>query len=119
MKNSLPRMLTYITFAAALVATALVLSHCRMVSDSVTGVNLSTGTAGSRQDCIRNCHKAEEAAERAENQRFKDAKRACGSDKACRKAADLQHKQNLLAIHQQERQCRAGCYNEGAGVGGR
>lgn len=106
------------------VAVALVtglLTQCRLVDDSITGVNLSTSDAvhNGRSRCVRRCNEAYKVLRRAENRRHKDAKRACNRDHACRMAEKQLHYAIVADLKEQRRLCRRSCYNEGAGSGGR
>src|SRR5207248_1153297 len=93
------------------------LSHCRMVTDSaesVSGLDVAT-TQSHRQDCTKRCHKQLEEALRQEQRHFQDAIRECGSDKSCRKAEQINHREVVMDLRQQERRCKSTCYNEGSG----
>ena len=97
----------------------LALSPCRMVSDTVTGVDLASGTLSKRSGCHKACDSQYRQLVRDEERRHKSALRACGShDRACRKAEQRLHKSNLEALEKDRRKCKRGCYNEGGGRGG-
>ena len=100
--------------AAVLLAVVASLS-CRMVTDSATGIDLSATDAHHSNQCRKQCEQQFQAGVKAENQRFRNAVRACGSSKSCRKSEQLTHKNNLDQLRNQERDCRRSCYNEGAG----
>ena len=110
----------FVALAALLGLAAVGLSQCRMVNDTVTGVDLkANSTVSARSDCVKQCNEAYKACKKSESARHKQAKRACGSDKECKKAEDRLHKDNQLACKQQKDACKHNCYNEGAGIGRR
>jgi hypothetical protein len=115
------RFSTRMLLVLALVPCTLALTRCRMVPDTLTGVDLLVASQDtrSRQTCVKNCHEQRKEAERAENQRHQAAQRACHSDKSCRKQEERRHKDALDDIRDQERKCRSQCYNEGDGRAGR
>jgi len=122
MNNSLkprrisPRMLLVL----ALVPCTLALTHCRMVSDTVTGVDLSASShVSSRNHCSKQCQDLAKTAKKVEDKRHKAALRACESNKSCRKEEDRRHRDKLNDIREQERKCKRTCYNEGDVRGGR
>ena len=97
------------------------LSQCRMVDDTVTGVELNaSGTLSARSKCKKECDKTYKAEKKAEDARHKAADKACGKkDKACKETEKDLHKNNSEAIKDRKEECKRGCYNEGAGGGGR
>jgi len=116
----LRRGFAFVALAALLGLSVVGLSQCRLVDDTVTGVDLQANSRFSaRGDCKRQCHQKEKACKRAEEARHKAAKRACLSDKACRKAEERTHKYNKQGCKIDKLICQRNCYNEGAGIGGR
>jgi hypothetical protein len=116
----LRRGFAFVALAALLGLSVVGLSQCRLVDDTVTGVDLSAASGlNARSDCVHQCNEKYKACKRAEDARHKAAKRACASDKACKKAEATLHKQNKLACVSAKKDCKRNCYNEGAGVGGR
>ena len=107
---------------AVLLAGAMLagtLSQCRLVSDPTSGLEVGPGTVNARTDCVHECNERLKRAKRAEDELHKQLKRACGSDKACKKAEESRHKAAKKTIDNQKKLCKKGCYNEGAGAGGR
>ena len=116
----LRRGFAFVALAALLGLSVVGLSQCRLVDDTVTGVDLSANSGvNARSQCVHQCNEKFKACKRAEDARHKAAQRACGSDKACKKAEQRLHKQNKLACVRAMQLCKRNCYNEGAGVGGR
>jgi hypothetical protein len=116
----LRRGFAFVALAALLGLSAVSLTQCRMVNDTVTGVDLkANATASAKSNCVRQCNEKRKACQKAEDARHKEAKKACLSDKACKKAEDALHKDNKKACDQQKQLCKKGCYNEGAGSAGR
>jgi hypothetical protein len=96
------------------------LSQCRLVGDTVTGVDVdATTTVNGRSDCVRDCNDSFKDGQKAEDNRHKDALRACGSNKACKDAENVKHKRNHEALVDAMQACKRACYNEGSGSGGR
>jgi hypothetical protein len=108
-----------LAMAAALGLVTVTLSQCRLVNDSVTGVDLVSGRLSNRSTCKKACDETFKAQAKAEEDRFKDAKRACGSDKDCKKAVEDDHKNREDGLRDDREKCKKGCYNEGGGQGGR
>ena len=109
----------FVALAAVLGLTAVGLTQCRMVNDNVTGVDLRAGNGqlSARSSCSRHCNDLFKACIRAEEARYKAAKRACGHSTSCKKAEDRKHRDNIKACENQKKQCKKSCYNEGAGSG--
>jgi len=96
------------------------LSQCRMVGDSVTGVDLNApqGTSD-RSECIQACNDRFKAATAAEVARHNAALRSCGVSGQCKKAEDQVHQDIQQKNVDDMQNCKRGCYNEGSGGGGR
>ena len=69
----------FVALAAVLGLSALGLTQCRMVNDNVTGVDLRAGNGqlSHRSSCSRRCNDQFKSCIRAEEARYKAAKRAC------------------------------------------
>ena len=94
----LRRGFAFVALAALLGLSVVALSQCRMVNDTVTGVDLKANqTVSARSDCVHHCNEVYKACKKQESARHKAAQRACHSDKACKKAEEATHKQNELA----------------------
>ena len=107
----------FVALAAVLGLSALGLTQCRMVNDNVTGVDLRAGNGqlSHRSSCSRRCNDQFKSCIRAEEARYKAAKRACNWNYACKKAEDRRHRDNIKACENAKKQCKKSCYNEGAG----
>jgi hypothetical protein len=110
----------FVALAAVLGLAAVGITQCRMVNDNVTGVDLraGAGTLSHRSSCARRCNDQFKACIRAEEARYKAAKRACGHDFTCKKNEQRKHRDNIKACENAKRQCKKSCYNEGAGNSG-
>ena len=120
-RSNAPRRSFVLHLALALVlGLALAgLTQCRAVNDNVTGVDLRTGaTLSARSSCTHDCNHRFKEAQKKENDAFKSALKKCGSDAECRKAAQVQHRDNAKKINDQKKACKSNCYNEGSGKGG-
>jgi len=115
----MPRSLGLALLIAGVLLAAASLSQCRLVEDRITGVSGGLGSQQARSDCLDRCNQQYRAARAAENNRHRIALQACGNDKTCRKNEDQLHQQNLQALIDRMQQCKQGCYNEGAAIGGR
>ena len=116
----LRRGFAFVALAALLGLSVVGLSQCRLVDDTVTGVELQANSGVSaRSDCVHQCNEKYKACKRAEEARHKAAKRACNSEKVCKKAEERLHKENKAACKDAMKDCKRNCYNEGAGIGGR
>src|SRR6185436_13688146 len=87
----LRRGFAFVALAAVLGFAAVGLTQCRMVNDTVTGVDLSnaSGRLSAKSACKKQCNEKFKACKRAEEARHKAAKKACGSGSAasaCKKA---------------------------------
>lgn len=122
----LRRGFAFVALAALLGLFAIGLTQCRMVNDTVTGVDLSAEGTNARSACIRQCIDKYKTCLRNEQIRHKAALRACSDDddddghgwwgsKQCRKDENRKHKLNKLICLKQLFECKKGCYNEGAG----
>lgn len=136
----LRRGFAFVALAALLGLSVVGLSQCRMVDDSVTGVDLQAeSSVHGRNSCVHECIKDFKACLRAEKARHKAALKACGGDDdddgsgsgsgsgdggggsasdQCRKEENLLHKIKLLECFKAFKDCKANCYNEGSGNGG-
>jgi hypothetical protein len=116
--------LCWMAIMAVLGLTAVGLTQCRLVNDTVTGLDIRPQSFESKRDCERRCEDEWKAARDREEERHKDAIRACekikvSTDrKACKKAEDAVHKARQDRIGDAKRACKNRCYNEGGGKGG-
>ena len=132
----LRRGFAFVALAALLGLSVVGLSQCRLVDDTVTGVDLKSNTGlSARSDCKHQCYDKYKACKKAEEARHKAALRACdggnndnnndgnnddeNGSKACKKAEKRLHKENKAACKEAKEECKRNCYNEGAGIGGR
>lgn len=113
----LRRGFAFVALAALLGLFTIGLTQCRMVNDTVTGVDLSAEGTNARSACIRQCIDEYKACLRAEEIRHKAALAACGGSKSCRKDEHRTHKINKSVCVSEMQDCKRNCYNEGAGTG--
>ena len=125
MQNSVRRLggtrrgVQMLAMAAALGLTAFTLSQCRMVPDNITGVQMGTGRLSGKSACMKACNEQFKSATKAEDERHKDAVKACGKDQDCKKKEDDLHKDREGKIKDAKEDCKKSCYNEGGGHGGK
>jgi len=118
------RGLTAILLTVILGASALGLTQCRLVDNTVSGIDLTDQSFNARDRCEKKCQDKYQDARCAEDRRHKAALCLCdrkrGKDRdACRKAEDKVHAAALKKIEEAKKTCKNGCYNEGGGHGGR
>lgn len=125
----LRRGFAFVALAAVLGLTALGLSQCRMVDDTVTGVDVRSndsyngwwhGRSHGRSRCVHQCDERYKQCKRAEDARYKHALRDCGSNSTCKKNEKKKHDANQKECVRQMQLCKKNCrYHEGAGAVGR
>jgi hypothetical protein len=122
----LRRGFAFVALAAVLGLSAVGLTQCRLVDDTVTGVDLKTNSAAwghssGRSRCVHQCNEKYKQCRKAEEATHKANLRSCGNhDNACKKAEDTRHKNALKECVRQMQLCKKGCrYREGAGSAGR
>jgi hypothetical protein len=132
----LRRGFAFVALAAVLGLSVVGLTQCRMVDDTVTGVDVQSnsdlnggwghGHGSGRSSCIHRCNEQFKQCVKDETARHKAADRACRkikhtpSRKACQKAELKKHLENLKLCVLQKLICKKNCnYREGAGSAGR
>ena len=121
MRSDTPRRprVQLLALAVVLGIALMGLTQCRSVTDRVTGIELNTPhTLSVRNSCARQCNRDFKAALLAEEARYRAAKRACGSDSACKKEEELRHHHIVQQLIRDRIKCKRSCYNEGAGTAG-
>jgi len=113
------RTLKTFALASLLGLATMGLSQCRLVGDTVTGVELESNGVNGRSECVQRCNDEYKAADKAEATRHAAALRACGTSRSCKDSENLTHKGNKAAIVDAMQECKRACYNEGSGNGGR
>jgi len=127
----LRRGFAFVALAAVLGLSALGLTQCRVVDDTVTGVDVRSNTGfrsghNGRSACVHQCNEKYKACTKAEQSRHKAALKQCdqlanSQDRsACKKAENALNKQNKKQCTADMQQCKKNCkYREGAGSAGR
>ena len=101
---------------AALAASSLALTQCRMVGDTLTGVRVEAFKR--KSDCLRTCKDINKNDRKAENEQFAANISACGGNAACRAAENARHDAALQAIEAAYVACQNSCHNQGSGTAG-
>lgn len=121
----LRRGFAFVALAAVLGLSAVGLTQCRLVNDTVTGVDLKANTGlNAKSACNRQCNEKQKACKRAEEALKKANQKACkllptsAERKLCKKQESIRHKAAKKACDADKKACKAGCYNEGAGTVG-
>ena len=125
----LRRGFAFVALAAVLGLSVVGLTQCRMVDDTVTGVDVRSNSdlhGRGRSQCVHRCNDQFKKCIKDETARHKAADRACRkikntpSRKACQKAELKKHFANLKLCVLQKLICKKNCnYREGAGSAGR
>lgn len=97
-------------------AAALSVTQCRMVSDHLTGFDVSRLKA-QPANCIARCSVAYADSNQAESQLHTDNVMACAGDSLCLALEDLRHDAAMDRIDAGRQQCKDDCYHEGGGGG--
>lgn len=111
-----PRPVTLILLAVVVIATGFAVSQCRMVSDRLTGLDVSALKA-SPENCIARCAVAYADSNRAESQLHVAEVRACADDSLCLALEEMRHEAAVARIQAGRQACKDDCYHEGAGGG--
>lgn len=111
------RMVKRVLLLLVFAASTLALTHCKMVGDKLTGVEV--GTFQGANNCIKDCKKAKKDAEKAERRRHRDLRRVCNGAPACIEAENERYEAALEAIEAAYLACIGGCHHQGGGRGGR
>jgi hypothetical protein len=123
----LRRGFTFVALAATLGITAISLTQCRMIDDSVTGVDLKTnGSFGSVSQCVQKCNDAYKSCRDREDGRHRNALLKINSiqtstdREAAKKIENNKHQEATNACEDAMQRCKRDCkYREGSGSGGR
>jgi hypothetical protein len=121
---------TFIALAAVLGLSAMGLTQCRLMDDSVTGVDLkNNSTFGNNNNgkvkCDKECETLFKACKKDEDTRNKAEKKRCDSlpkaqKSECKKAESTRHKNSTKVCSERKKACKKACeYREGNGNGGR
>jgi hypothetical protein len=121
----LRRGFAFVALAAVLGLSAVGLTQCRMVDDTVTGVDLnSNSTFKARSGCVHQCNSKYKACRKAEEALYKHNRKACeklphSQRASCLKNEKSRHNKALKECVRQMQKCKRSCYREGAGSAGR
>jgi hypothetical protein len=119
---------TFVALAVTLALSAISLTQCRLIDNSVTGLE-RTNTAfhgGGRSRCEHRCNQAYKQCDEAEDRRFCQAMRECDKlptkkqRKECKEAEARRHHVAQKECVSEKKACKRNCnYREGSGGGGR
>ena len=111
---------TLLALLAFLVLTAVALSQCRQIGDSIAGVDLagSSPALHPKGDCPHRCNEDYKAARTAEDERHEAALESCAGDADCIAEENRLHRDLQRQIQKALQNCKRNCYNEGGGSGG-
>src|SRR5262245_1086044 len=97
----------------ALGVASLALTQCRMVSDSITGVD------GVRlmkaKDCLSLCQQNADSQLKAEDKLNKSNLKQCGSNPGCMTQEQVRHNAAVAAIQAALVACQNDCHHQGSG----
>jgi hypothetical protein len=103
----------------AAAAMTMLLSQCRMVSDSVVGPGASVAAQKPSKDCFRDCQDAFKAAQDVEQALHKTNVKACNTNPVCLANEEARHAARMDQIAVERQACIDGCHHQGGGSGGR
>jgi len=113
---------TFILLAGVLGAALVGLTQCRLVNDTVTGVDLKSGSEfNGRSACVHECNDEFKKCKREEDARHKASKTECkaleniAERTACQRDEQRRHVEAHLGCVRAKNACKKGCYNEGGG----
>ena len=124
----LRRGFAFLALAAVLGLSAVGLTQCRMIDDSVTGVDLKTNGsfAAGLSQCIQQCNDKYKACQGQETERHRNALRKIESVRnstdreAAKKLENRRHEEVVSSCEDAMQRCKKDCkYREGSGAGGR
>lgn len=107
------RLVTRLLLLLALAVASLTLTHCRMVGDRLTGVEV--GPLGRSNDCLKRCRREYREAIRAEDRLNRERRHACRGNEECLREERRRHEAAEDAIEAAYRACRQGCHHQGGG----
>ena len=119
----LRRGFAFVALAAVLGLAVVGLTQCRLVDDTVTGVDLKSSTGlNARSDCVQQCNEKYKICRRTEESVHKANRRGCDNivddpdaRRLCLKIEQRRHHDGHKACVAGKKACKASCYNEGAG----
>ena len=124
----LRRVFTFVALAAALGLTAVTLTQCRLLDDSVTGVDARTvsGFNSGRSKCVHQCNEKFKACREKEDALHRANQRKCETftnsvqREGCMRSEETRHTAVHEACVREMQRCKKDCvYREGSGGGGR
>jgi hypothetical protein len=118
--NRLRRAVAYAALAAVLGVTAITLTQCTMVGDSLNGVSLERGRPTT---CVKQCNDLYAVLYKLEQKRHDASNDICNQlpqgDKApCLAAEDATHQANKAGLAAAKIDCQNGCHRQGTGTAG-
>lgn len=113
------RRLNIALLVVAAAAMTLLLSQCRMVSDSVSPRNVGTLGQKPSQDCMRDCQAVYQTNQNAEQALHKQLIQACAGDSTCIANETARHDAAMAQLAANRKACFDNCHHQGGGGGGR
>ena len=110
------RLARRVVLLLALAVASFTLTHCRMVADRLTGVEVAPFKRS--KACMEKCEDKFEDQQKAERKLHKLMVENCDKDPICLKQEAQRHEAAMKAITQARRDCVAGCHHQGGGHGG-
>jgi hypothetical protein len=125
-KQRMRRGLSFLAMAVVLGLSAVGLTQCRLLDNSVTGVDLKTAGrfGGAEQGCVKTCNEDFKECKKAEAELHKQAMKDCNAlprdeRDACKQAESVRHQDANKACSERKQACKQACnYREGSGSGG-
>jgi hypothetical protein len=111
-----PLLARVLVLLALLVVASLALTHCRMIGDSMNGVNADLFKR--KDECLARCQSDFQKRNQAEDRLHEQNLAACGSNTACLNAENARHQAAQQNSKQQRDACINGCHQQGGGSSG-
>jgi hypothetical protein len=114
--HPLSRLTTRLVLLLALAAASLTLTHCQLVGDRLTGVDV--GTFRRKNECLADCQDQFRARNQAEDRLHEQNLAACGNDATCRANEEARHQAAEDASKALRDACMNACHQQGGGNAG-
>jgi hypothetical protein len=108
---------SFLTLIIVLGGVLLTATQCRMVTDTLTGVNFSK-SGNSPGNCVARCAHQKNESFATELELNRDNNAACNGDPDCLSLERDRHAAAMQAIMDAFFACKANCHHQGAGSGG-
>lgn len=110
------RLLARASLLLALLVASLLLAQCRMIGDSMNGVNAELFKR--KDDCLAKCQSDFQKRNQAEDRLHQQKLTACAGNTACINAENARHEAAEQDSKKKRDDCMNGCHQQGGGSSG-